>query len=102
MSNSEFEIPDFFDPNEEAGTEDLIFRKRPVGQWIEVQINRGQLVVPKITKPVPMGDTEHTVMWVERRKVENGSCKSCHQIVCDCAMEVPIEDLDNGRFGCRA
>ncbi|MBX4199306.1 hypothetical protein KW789_00205 [Candidatus Saccharibacteria bacterium] len=101
--SSEFEIPDFYNPEDwEAAQEDKRYIQKPLGKWIYTQAEIGQVVIPKITEVVPLNGQDHSVMWVERVSVEQGKCNSCHQIVCDCVMDMVVEDVDKGNFSCQA
>ena len=103
MSTGEFEVPDFFDPDEWAvKAENKSYVQKPIGKWIYIQAELGQVVIPKVSEVIPVEDEDHSVMWAERITIDEGRCLSCHQIVCDCVMDMTIEDVDKGNFNCRA
>lgn len=105
MAAEDFEVPDFFNPDDwqDSNANAKKYRQKPVGEWIYLQSEIGEVVIPKMAKVVPVEEDGHLVVWAERIKVENGrACSRCHQIVCDCVMDMPIEDINAAHFSCPA
>jgi hypothetical protein len=103
MSSEEFQVPDFFDPDDwENPLEEKEYVQKPIGEWILLQIELGNMVVPKIAEVIPVGGKDHSVMWVERILQENSTCSRCFQVVCDCVMDLAPEEVDRANFNCRA
>lgn len=106
MTNGDFEIPDYFEPEDwrpQTSMPETLYKKTALGKWIESKNEDGEVAIPLLAEVVETNAGSEAVAWMLRIRKNHGDLNLCQcQIVCECAMDMPPQEVDLAVFTCEA